>query len=99
MKKIIFFCAAYISLGLSHAAQAATAYGIEVLIFSRDNGPTHSEYWPSPGKSPASGINLSGGVYNERPSSSFMLKSTEQRIRNTGGLRVLYHKAWNQPVR
>lgn len=99
MKKIIFFCVAYTSLVFSNTAQAATAYGIEVLIFSRDNGPTHSEYWPSPDKPPAAGINLSGGGYNERPSSSFMLKSTDQRIRNTGGLRVLYHKAWNQPVR
>lgn len=99
MKKILSFCAALVLMGLHHSAQAATAYGIEVLIFSRDNASVNSEYWPSPEKGPASGISLSGGGYNERSSSSFMLKSTDQRIRNTGGLRVLYHKAWSQPVR
>ncbi len=99
MKKIIFFCVALASLGLNNAAQAATAYSIEVLIFSRDNASVNSEYWPSPDKAPASGISLSGGGYNERSSASFMLKSTDQRIRNASGLRVLYHKSWSQSVR
>ena len=99
MKKILCFCTVLFSLGLHNAAQAATAYGIEVLIFSRDTASANSEYWPSPDKPPASGISLSGGGYNERSASSFMLKSTDRRIRNTGGLRVIYHKAWSQPVR
>lgn len=99
MKKILSFCAVLFLLGVHNLAQAATAYGIEVLIFSRDNASVHSEYWPSPGKAPASGISLSGGGYNERSASSFMLKSTDSRIRNTRGLRVIFHKAWSQPVR
>ena len=98
MKKILSFCGVLVLLGLHHAAQAATTYGIEVLIFSRDNASINSEYWPLPDKAPASGNSLSNGSYNERSAASFMLKSTDQRIQNTSGLRVLYHKAWSQPV-
>lgn len=99
MKKLISFCFVLLSLTLQSSAQAATVYGIEVLIFSRDNASSYSEYWPTPDKLPASGISLSGGGYNERSAGSFMLKSTDKRIRNTSGLRVIYHKAWSQPVR
>ena len=100
MKKIITFCVVLLSLSLHHNVQAATIYGIEVLIFSRDNGSTDNEYWPIPDKAPASGITpSSNGSYRDRSAESFMLKSTDQRIRNAGGLRVLYHKAWSQPVR
>jgi hypothetical protein len=99
MKKLISLCFVLLSLTLQHNAQAATVYGIEVLIFSRDNASAYSEYWPTPDKPPASGISLSSGGYNERSARSFMLKSTDKRIRNTSGLRVIYHKAWTQSVR
>jgi hypothetical protein len=97
MKKLIPFCVALFSLVLHNPLQAASSYGIEVLIFSRDNASANSEYWPTPDAPPATGISL-GNSYSERSPTSFMMKSTEQRIRNAGGLRVIYHKAWSQPV-
>jgi len=97
MKKLIILCTAL--LALSGYSQAATYYGIEVLIFSRDNASTSSEFWPTPDSPPASGISLSGsGGYKERGPGSFFLNSTDQRIRNAAGMRVIYHKAWSQPV-
>lgn len=98
MKKIIASSILMLCASLLTTAQAATRYSIEVLIFSRDNASIASEYWPDPVELPAQGIVLGQGAYQPRSSGTFFLKSTSRRISSQPGMRVLYHKAWSQPV-
>lgn len=74
-------------------------YKIEVLIFSRDNVATSAENWQSADTpAPAPGISLPNGAYQPLGRNSFFLNTTEQRLHNAAGIRVLYHGAWRQPV-
>jgi hypothetical protein len=96
MKSLFFRCFILFSIFIS-TAQAASVYSVEVLVFSRDNTSTSVESWPEL-PLPSRGIELGQGSYQERSSSSFFLSNTSQRIRSAGGMRVIYHKVWSQPV-
>ncbi len=96
MNTLIFRCLFLFSILIS-SAQAATVYSVELLVFSRDHTPSSVETWPEL-PLPSSGIELGQGSYQELSNSSFFLSNTDQRIRNAGGMRVLFHKVWSQPV-
>ncbi|WP_136679183.1 CsiV family protein [Neptunomonas sp. XY-337] len=97
MRTLIHSITVALLLLASATASAATYYGIEVIIFSRDSSMT-DELWPAPQQTPASGFSLTDSGYRERSPASFFLKSTSRRIENAAGHRILYHGSWSQPV-
>jgi len=87
------------------AAQGATWYRVEVIIFERTGSAgAHAEHWRAdPGRPElARAVELSAGAgtahaYSAAARSEYALRGAAARLENSGAYRVLMHTAWRQP--
>ncbi|WP_415884853.1 CsiV family protein [Neptuniibacter sp. QD37_6] len=106
MLKAIFLPLLFI---FSSSAFSDSWYKIEVIIFA-NNDPMaiHEEFWPEINEIPVNdrAVELKGQsndgddltAYQSLPNSRHELNSAKNSLNNSGDYRVLFHKAWVQPV-
>ena len=89
--------------GLTAPALSADQYDVELLIFSHAVVYSGGEQWREEAIQPAPrlttlGVNEAETGFHPLPSTSWQLKGSDGRLRNSSQYNLLWHTRWRQPA-
>ena len=84
-------------LFLSTQASAQQWYHVELIVFERTSG-ANAEHWPTMNQIRSGSLSPQMANNQIQPAEVKELVGVSQKLSNSSGYRVHYHKAWQQPI-